>query len=191
MYEHGGAYNSDNETETSDAWDALSYQSGNIALDDDYVAQMKLPTSQRFPWDHSKGLYFVNGHHQLHCLKLLRKSFLELAEQTPLTVPWEHNMHCFNAIRQEIMCTADDTPRSTNTDSPGRIGVGQYRQCRDWDKLESWAKERWSCWKPINPREDIDTLLRYRYCPPESPYYERIHAIYGDFEMGENASAYT
>lgn len=68
MYEHGGVYNSENETEANEAWDKLSYQSGNIALDDDYVARMDLPEAQRFPWDYSKGLYFVNGHHQLHCL---------------------------------------------------------------------------------------------------------------------------
>ena len=119
----------------------------------------------------------------------LRKSFLQLRDRVPLDLDWAHNMHCFNALRQEIICTADDTPRSMTFAHPGSIGVGQYRRCRDWDKMVAWTEERWSCWRNINKTDEIDTLLRYRYCPEGSPYYERIHAIFGDFEMGEGASA--
>ena len=101
-------------------------------------------------------------------------------------------MHCFDALRQEIICTADDTPRAMTWEHPGSIGVGQYRRCRDWDKLEAWTRDHWSCWRDINAtNKDIDILLRYRYCPPESPYYDRIHAIFGDFEMGDKASVDT
>lgn len=72
---------------------------------------------------------------------------------------------------------------------PGSTGVGQSRRCRDWDKMVDWARERTSCWRDINRTDHIDTLLRYRYCAKGSPYYDKIHAVFGDFEMGENASA--
>lgn len=68
MYEHGGLYMNDTEEITNAAWDAINYDSGNVALDDAYVAMMGLPLSQRFPWDSTKGLYFMNGQHQIHCL---------------------------------------------------------------------------------------------------------------------------
>lgn len=119
----------------------------------------------------------------------LRKSFFQLRDNVPLDLDWGHNMHCFNALRQEVMCTADDTPRSMTFAHPGSIGVGQYRRCRDWDKMVDWTRDHWSCWRDINKTDHIDTLLRYRYCPPESPYYERIHEIFGDFEMGDGACA--
>ena len=68
MYEHGGVYVDESDEVSNAAWEAIDYSYGNIALDDDYVAQMGLPVSQRFPWDNSKGLYFMNAQHQIHCL---------------------------------------------------------------------------------------------------------------------------
>ena len=74
MYEHGGLYVNDTEEVTNAAWEAINYDTGNVALDDDYVAEMGLPVSQRFPWDDSKGLYFMNGQHQIHCLVCSKSS---------------------------------------------------------------------------------------------------------------------
>lgn len=68
MYEHSGLYVNDTEEITNAAWDAIDYNAGNVALDNAYVAKMGLPVSQRFPWDSTKGLYFMNGQHQIHCL---------------------------------------------------------------------------------------------------------------------------
>lgn len=115
----------------------------------------------------------------------------ELRDHVPMTVPFTHLMHCFEALLQDVMCFADDTPRYTALDHPGKSGLGQQRQCRDWKKLEAFANEHTSCWRDINPNEDIDTLLRYRYCPEGSPYNEWIRAIFGDFEKGDGASAET
>lgn len=117
-------------------------------------------------------------------------SFLEAARGEPVTYPMEHILHCFEALREDIICAADNTPLFSSYDHPGSVGWNQKRVCRSWDALEKWAQEHWSCFRDISATDDIDTLLRYRYCPPESPYYERIHAIFGDFEMGENASAW-
>jgi len=38
-----------------------------IALDDDYATSKGLPHSQRWPWDHNKGVYIFSGAHELHC----------------------------------------------------------------------------------------------------------------------------
>lgn len=187
--DHGGLYNSPNETLTNEAWESLTSDHGSIALTNEYAASMGLPPAQPFPWDDSKSIYFINAYHGIHCLKLMRRSLLELRDNLPQSLPLEHTLHCFNALRQDIICAADDTPRKTSFEHPGTIGVGQERTCRSWDKLEKWAKERTACWRNINDAESINTLLRYRYCPKGSPYYERIHEIFGDFEMGETASA--
>lgn len=115
----------------------------------------------------------------------------ELRDQVPMTIPFGHLMHCFETLLEDVMCFADDTPRYTALDHPGKSGLGQKRQCRDWDQLERFANDHTSCWRVINPNDDIDTLLRYRYCPDDSPYNEWIHAIFGDFDKGEGASATT
>ena len=115
----------------------------------------------------------------------------EMRDNLPLSFAYAHSMHCLEALLQDVFCFADDTPRFTSMDHPGSPGVGQARQCRDWRKLEVFAQEHTSCWRDINPNDNIDTLLRYRYCPPGSPYNERIHAIFGDFGTGPDASADT
>jgi hypothetical protein len=118
----------------------------------------------------------------------LRLTLKELFEGKNTTTFHEgHSDHCLEALLQDVLCFADDTPRYTAEDHPGRPGDGQQRVCRDWKKLEAFAQEHTSCWRDINPTENIDTLLRYRYCPPGSPYAERIHKIFGDFETGPNA----
>jgi hypothetical protein len=39
-----------------------------VALSDDFANALGLPRSERFPWDHRKGRYFIKVFHQLHCL---------------------------------------------------------------------------------------------------------------------------
>lgn len=89
------------------------------------------------------------------------------------------------------MCHADDTPLYSERSRPGSVGRSQHRMCRSWDQMQAWALQRSACWKGINPQEKIDELLRYRYCPPGSPYLHRIHQLFGQFDAGENASATT
>jgi hypothetical protein len=112
----------------------------------------------------------------------------ELRNDQALSFPYDHSMHCIEALLQDTMCFADDTPCFTSFDNPGHPGVGQARLCRDWKKLEAYAKEHTSCWRDIQPTEKIDTLLRYRYCPPGSPYNERIHSIFGEFDENVRGS---
>lgn len=67
MGEHN-IYTDHNETLRNAAWDAINIDDGMIALPDDLVAENRLPVAQRFPWDDTKGIYLVNGHHNLHCV---------------------------------------------------------------------------------------------------------------------------
>lgn len=65
---YNGLYDSPNDTLTNEAWDAINFDAGSIALTDDLVTSLGLPVAQRFPWDDKKGLYFLNAHHGVHCL---------------------------------------------------------------------------------------------------------------------------
>lgn len=52
------------------AWGApeLETETGLVALSDKYVRSKGLLRAQRWPWDHSKGIYVINGFHNLHCI---------------------------------------------------------------------------------------------------------------------------
>lgn len=63
-----GSYDNSNETLSLDAWNAISINSGSVALKDSYAESLGLPIAQRFHWDNSKRLYFLNGHHSVHFL---------------------------------------------------------------------------------------------------------------------------
>ncbi|KAL9089358.1 MAG: hypothetical protein Q9159_002574 [Coniocarpon cinnabarinum] len=190
-FHYGGLYDSENDTATNEAWDALPIDYGSVAIDHDVAQSYGLPRAQNFPWDEFKGLYFLNAFHGVHCLKDMRKTMLELHSGKPLSHGIGHVMHCFESLLEDVTCLADDTPRVTLEEHPGKSGFNQVRQCRSWSRLESFAREHTSCWRYINPNQKIDTLLRYRYCPEGSPYNERIHAIFGDFDKGSGASAET
>lgn len=56
------------------AWDTIDDTIGIVAISDEEVAELGLPTSQRFPWDETKGLYHINGYHTLHCLVGISKT---------------------------------------------------------------------------------------------------------------------
>lgn len=60
-------YTDTNDTLRDQLWLDINVDDGMIALPDDYVKEKGLPVSQRFPWDDSKGIYLLQGHHNLHC----------------------------------------------------------------------------------------------------------------------------
>lgn len=68
MRDHNGLYNSLNETLTDAAWEDINYDLGNTAPDNEYAKSKGLPPAQKFPWDESKSIYFLNAYHALHCL---------------------------------------------------------------------------------------------------------------------------
>lgn len=68
------------------------------------------------------------------------------------------------------MCNADDTPRFTggHFEHPAS-GTGQVRACRDWAKLDEWARKHSACYRePDDPYDGSSELERYKNCPDGS-----------------------
>ena len=167
------------QTRNDQQWAAMDWASGVVAISDSEANELGLPKSQRFPWDESKGIYLINAYHNLHCLSFLWKSLAGFRDGKPFELGDYHGFHCLDQLRQDTICYADDTPRYTG----GRrwkntSGYNQTRQCRDWSRLERWAKERTGCYRYLNEtaHEELD---RYKFCPRDSPYNEVIEEIYG------------
>ena len=188
-----------------------------VALPECLALANELPIAQRFPWDSSKGVYLLNGHHNLHCIvsnepspgdssivaartayskgtDMARKraiyiSLMEFWQHQPQSRGWGHVVHCVDALRQDIICNADDTPRySTATRSP-ESGVGQVRQCRSWEKLERWARGHNACYKYVNQTvEDLPEVQRFIYCPQGSPYRKEVEKVFGKVPAYEELS---
>lgn len=84
-----------------------------------------------------------------------------------------------DALRRQIMCDADDTPRATERRKEVVSGVGQHRMCRDWSKLEEWARQHTACYKrPDDPEGDGRPIVdRFKHCPPGSEYVIDEHYV--------------
>lgn len=173
-----------NVTKVSALWEALSGDPGVVALEDAWVAAKGLPQALRFPWDPSKGVYLLQGFHNLHCLvelsdfpywvcavclisrfqRAIHRYIMNAHYQRPQRIALSHIQHCLDQLRQDVICNADDTPRYAGFQEPPGTGAGQVRMCKDWKKLEAWAKERTACFKHEDetPGRLID---RFKFCP--------------------------
>lgn len=83
-----------------------------------------------------------------------------------------HFHHCLDTLRQDLMCLADDTPMPT-VNAIHRIGNGQVRLCRNWDKLVAWTQEpdRHACFRMLSDyREVPHTLEQFAFCDESSKY---------------------
>ncbi|KAI4184227.1 MAG: hypothetical protein L6R41_004886 [Letrouitia leprolyta] len=176
-----------------------------IYITPEHAADMELPPAQDFPWDPELKVYLLNGYHNLHCLvshpnpqppnprnktqtktksqknnthlpqQSIQRSFTELSAGLPPTYPMPHVMHCLDVLRDDVICHADDTPRYTTTTQKPESGMGQMRQCRDWGKLDGWAKRHSGCWRYLDAKHDESSeIWRWTYCPEGSPWYERV-----------------
>ncbi|KAI1177093.1 hypothetical protein F4777DRAFT_226475 [Nemania sp. FL0916] len=157
-------YVSDNLTAVIPLWEELSGDRGVVALPDEYVKEKELPHALRFPWDDSKGVYLLQGYHNLHCLRTLFRYIKYAEQQVPQRIALEHALHCLDQLRQDVICNADDTPRYAGFQDPPGTGAGQVRKCNDWSKLESWAVENTACFHHEDevPGPMID---RFKSCP--------------------------
>jgi len=169
-------FSSENLDLANELWEKIDFDPGVIALDEDFIKSKGLPAAQPHPWDVSKSLYLINGYHNLHCAKSIHASLMQFHWDEPQTFPFEHIMHCVDALRLEIICQADDTPRYSTADNKLGSGIGQYRQCKDWSKLESWAQDNSACFRYFNYSANsmFDQRERFVFCPPESPYIPRV-----------------
>lgn len=106
---------------------------------------------------------------------------MEFRQGKPQSRNWRHVIHCLDSLRRDVICNADDTPRLTTNDSIPETGHGQYRQCRSWDKLETWAKQYNSCYRYINETETPDQfpqIQRFVWCPEGSPYRAQVEELF-------------
>jgi hypothetical protein len=61
----------DNITEVAWLWEELSGDPGVVALPKEFVSKNGLPQAIGFPWDTDKGVYLLQGFHNLHCLVVI------------------------------------------------------------------------------------------------------------------------
>ncbi|KAL3426736.1 hypothetical protein PVAG01_00245 [Phlyctema vagabunda] len=138
-------WGSNNDTEADILWDNIRTSHGHLAVDHAWAAEQHWPESMSIPGGSNKGLYLFESYHQLHCLKIVRKTLLETARGAWPTYPITHARHCVDTLRQYIMCHADNTPLYTFGDH--RSGDGQLHQCRDWSALRDAATEKTACFR--------------------------------------------
>lgn len=158
-------YTGENLTEVTALWQQLSGDPGVVALPRSYVEQKGLPHALRWPWDpEDKGVYLLQGFHNLHCLRTLFRYILAADQGLPQHIALSHALHCLDQLRQDVMCNADDTPRYAGFQDPPGTGAGQVRVCKDWAELEQWALERTACFEHHDevPGPMID---RFKSCP--------------------------
>lgn len=61
-------------------------------------------------------------------------------------VSYHYMKHCLDLLRQDIMCNADENMDFTAGHRDNFLsGENQPRECRDWNKLHAWFKERSAC----------------------------------------------
>lgn len=85
-FTRSSVYTDENRTVQDAAWDAPEFgiETGLVALSDEYVRAKGLLPAQRWPWDDSKGIYIINGFHNLHCV-VSDRSLVMLRHGTLLT----------------------------------------------------------------------------------------------------------
>jgi hypothetical protein len=133
-----------------------------------------------------KQLYLLSSVHSIHCLQILHRSHLEFRINHTQTYTTEHVLHCLDNLRADLMCSADDTPRYVPvhaTESTAKTGVGQVRQCRDWDQLTSWAKNHSACFNYNEfERKELEEVKTWpsawSYCGKDSQYLQQVQKFY-------------
>ncbi|KAF2659357.1 hypothetical protein K491DRAFT_675588 [Lophiostoma macrostomum CBS 122681] len=173
-YQHTD-YISPNLTLSNTLWEAIDTSPNTIALSPTYIRTHSLNSSIPFPWDPSKGLYLIKAFHHLHCLKNMRRAYLDALGAhpgAPQMIAREHVLHCLDILRQDVMCRPDDTPMPSRGERHA-IGDGQVRRCKDWGELVRWTEqpERHACFRMISEYRRIpNTLEEFQYCRDDSPY---------------------
>ncbi|KAB8299043.1 hypothetical protein EYC80_001172 [Monilinia laxa] len=105
-------FSSPDDSISAAAWNQYVIN-GFIALPHAWARDRGWPLGRDMPGDNSKGIYVVDGFHQLHCLMSLRAETLAILDGAPvqnLTHTKRHLDHCYDALRQAIICRADPTP---------------------------------------------------------------------------------
>ncbi|KAF2272787.1 uncharacterized protein EI97DRAFT_483132, partial [Westerdykella ornata] len=180
VHYHHTDYWGNNSTLSDILWDGIDTNPMVVALSDEFADTHGLPRSGRFPWDRRKGRYFVKVYHQLHCLKFIRKGFVEYERGQIPTLNAQHVHHCLDSLRQDVQCIADDTLMPTGS-TPRSIGDLQPLKCRNLTKLVEWiyAPERNACHRSLDDYRPIThSIERYAFCSKSSPYYSAMEEYF-------------
>ncbi|KAJ5721761.1 uncharacterized protein N7483_009695 [Penicillium malachiteum] len=179
-YSHHTEYTSHNKTHADEMWESLSIDPMVIAPTKEWAKEKGLTGSWAFPWDSNRQIYFVKVFHQLHCLKVMRRTYHQLWAGEEASIPSDHIEHCLDSLRQDLMCKADDTPMPSLKLYNGG-GEGQAMQCKDFDKLVAWtqAPERNACYKRLTDYQVIvHSVERYAFCPQDSEHYDAMESYF-------------
>ncbi|KAL1624864.1 hypothetical protein SLS54_003588 [Diplodia seriata] len=142
-------WSSNNDSEADQLWDNINTAHGHIAVDRDWATAHNWAPSMEIPGRPDKAMYLLEAYHQLHCLRLIRRTLLDLYHGTPPQWPIAHNRHCFDALRQHIMCNADSTPLHGAGDH--MAGDGQVHRCKSWAALRDYATANTACFHDGQP----------------------------------------
>ncbi|KAI1203726.1 hypothetical protein F5X97DRAFT_68 [Nemania serpens] len=168
------------EEERAIAWESMDSSAGEISLDKEWADAHDLPESAPFFWDEGRGIYLLNAHHSLHCMRKVRRAIVLYNYNRPQMDSYTHLVHCMDHLMQNIICEADDTPFYTSTTSNITTGLDQTRICRSWDRLTEWAEENTACFAYINETQGVnDVIDRFRYCAPGSPLLGPMRKYFG------------
>ncbi|KAM7215684.1 protein of unknown function (DUF3328) domain containing protein [Rhypophila decipiens] len=128
------------KNDTNEAWRRLQPPGDGIVEIPNHLTG-NLPPSLPAPnnKEHAK-VYGVSMFHQLHCLNFLRYAYYpETVEDFPPDEVEFHRDHCLDYIRQGIMCAGDFTLEPLT--EVGINGMGATHQCRNFERMFSWAYE--------------------------------------------------
>ena len=164
----------------------MRLNNGFVALDKQHAEQIGLPRSTPFPWDKGKEIYLVTSYHSMHCLTVLHRSNLEYRNNHTQTYATEHILHCLDNIRLDLECSADDTPRMVpqgSTAKTAKLGIGQLRQCRNWNQLASWTEQHSACFQynkflELELRDKFVWPDAWQFCGEGSEYLPEIQKHY-------------
>ncbi|KAH7021010.1 uncharacterized protein B0I36DRAFT_434935 [Microdochium trichocladiopsis] len=132
---YGGA--PDNHTD--EMWQRLS-PPGDGIVEVPNAFTYSLPASLPAPNNpETHKVYGVSMFHQLHCLNFLRFAYYPetMADSMEPHEITAHRDHCLDYIRQAIMCAGDSTFEPLTV--VGINGMGATHQCRNFERLFSWA----------------------------------------------------
>ncbi|KAH8590155.1 hypothetical protein B0O99DRAFT_691808 [Bisporella sp. PMI_857] len=134
------------------AWDNYTIN-GYVALPTSWAIDRGWKTGLQMPGDPSKSMFVIDAFHQIHCLMLIRKMGTDLLEGKPpsgLSHTTRHINHCYDTLRQGITCRAHSVPLYVPEDGEALLpGVGQQRECRDWDALQRWVLDHTACYNGV------------------------------------------
>ena len=93
--------------------------------------------------------FVVAMHHELHCLRQIRRSLArrEWSRFTP--AERGHMQHCFNYLREWMLCSADVTlePGDFTERNFTSQRTGATHKCKDWEPVYNRINTAWSTWE--------------------------------------------